>query len=568
MIRKQGIGVSAGLVQGPAYIYLHRPVLAEKRKIEEGQVAQERARFLDALSKAKDAILRQEGDRTSRSIMDTHVMMLEDPSFRSQVEQEIKDNLLCASWAVETVGERMVGLLSASTDDSLLERVDDFHDIEFRLIRILQGEAGNGKGSLPNPVVLVADRLLPSEVFNLDKGSILAIALDTGGPTSHVAILARSLQIPTVMGLGNLSALAKDGDTVVLDGGSGQVVVDPDQMVRDHLQARQEAMRKERAKLEELAHEPTRMKDGRVVHIFSNIELVDELAYARSVGAEGVGLYRSEYLLINNGEGVSEDFQFSEYRRVVEGMAPLPVTIRTFDVGGDKVVPGLGIDEQNPILGWRAVRFCLSRKDIFLTQLRALLRASAFGKLRIMFPMIGGVGELDSVLEVLDEARRQLDERGVAYDKQVQVGTMIEVPSAALCADLLAKRVDFFSIGTNDLIQYTLAVDRGNEKIAYLYQPYHPAVLRSIKMIIEAAHQAKIPCGMCGEMAGDVRCTALLAGMGLDEFSMGAQSVLPVRRMLRSVAWKDTRKLRDQVMTLESADKIKKALDEWNRSHR
>ncbi len=531
------------------------------------QVASEIERLQQAVSSCIAKLHGKKGDTTSQGIIDTHVMMLEDGAFLSQIEDRIASDLVCAQWGVETIVEQMVSLLAKSEDPLLRERIDDLKDISYQLVEELEGQQGEALSSLDHDVVLVSDRLMPSELFLMDRTHVKGIVLDAGGPTSHVAILSRSLRIPTVLGLGDFSGKVASGSLVVLDGFTGEVVVDPDEeTLAKTEQAYREYLAHDR-QLIGLASQPTVMKDGHLLHVMANIELPDDVAHALEVGSEGVGLFRSEYLIINQGENVSEDVQFRDYRAIIERMAPRPVTIRTFDVGGDKVVPGLGIDEQNPILGWRAVRFCLSRKDIFLTQLRALLRASVYGKLRIMFPMISGVGELDAVLKVLNDAKRSLDEDAMPYDKDVQVGTMIEIPSAALCADLLAKRVDFFSIGTNDLIQYTLAVDRGNEKISYLYQPFHPAVLRSIKMIVDAAHAAHISCGMCGEMAGDTRAVVLLAGLGLDEFSMDSQSVLPVRQHLRSVTLKEAQELKERVLTLESSEAINHTMEIWMKEH-
>ncbi len=567
MILRKGIGTAYGLVRGEAYLYLHHPVAVVHDSITSEQVPGEIRRFHQAVDAAIALLREGKGDKTSQSIIDTHVMMLEDQVFKSQVEDRITQNLVCAPWAVESVVEQMVSMLDQSGDAGLKERCDDLRDVSFQVIECLEGRNRGSLAHLDHDVILVSDRLMPSELFLMDKTHVKGIALDSGGPTSHVAILTRSLRIPSVIGLGDLSSHVRSGSQVAVNGFAGTVVVDPSQEALETFSREFQRLLLHDRELEKLARETTVMKDGRVLHLMANIEMIEEVGHIHEVGCDGVGLFRSEYLIINQGENVSEDVQFNDYRTIIEKMAPKPVTIRTFDVGGDKVVPGLGIDEQNPILGWRAVRFCLSRKDIFLTQLRALLRASVYGKLRIMFPMISGVGELDAVLAVLDEAKRSLAASGIPYDKDVQVGTMIEVPSAALCADLLAKRVDFFSIGTNDLIQYTLAVDRGNEKISYLYQPYHPAVLRSIRMVIEAAHAAHIPCGMCGEMAGDPRCSVLLAGLGLDEFSMDPQKVLEVRRILRSVSWQEAKELKDRVMTLESADAVSHTMEIWMKDH-
>jgi phosphotransferase system enzyme I (PtsI) len=558
-----GIAVSSGLARGRAYVYLHSPVVAEKRHISAVQVPDEVQQFHRALEKVGDQLESLMEDKASRDILETHLLMLSDPEFIKGVEKEISSGLLCASWAVELVVGRMTRSLEQMDDPVFKERAIDFKDVSQQLVEALQGSPHRGLSKFDEDVILVCDILMPSELFGMDKSHVIGIAMDGGGPTSHIAILTRSLRIPTVLALGNLCPKVRQGDEVIVDGNYGEVIVRPEEMTVQMVNERYARFMTHEHELELLAKMPTVMKDGHRLEILANIEMVDEAETVKQVGADGIGLYRSEYLLINNGATVSEEMQFHDYKSIVESMAPLPVTIRTFDIGGDKVVPGLGIDEQNPILGWRAVRFCLARKDIFSVQLRSLLRASNYGKLRIMFPMINGVEELDEVLAVLSGVKRQLDSDGIPYDHDVQVGTMIEVPSAALCADLLAKKVDFFSIGTNDLIQYTLAVDRGNEKIAYLYQPFHPAVLRSIKMVIDKAHEAHIPVGMCGEMAGDSTSSVLLAGMGLDEFSMDPQSVLQVRDVLRSVSQEDAKALSDKVLSLDRVEKVKECIRNW-----
>lgn len=563
-----GIPSSSGLADGPALVYLHSSIITEKEHILPSRIQKEVSRFHAAV-KTVSKELEQIGDdsTTSKDILETHRMMLGDPEFIRAVDAMIEQEAVCAPWAVKTTIETMTKPLESSKDAVFRERAMDFEDVSLQIIRVLEGQPQHGLSHLDHDVILVGDKLLPSELFSIDKAHVLGIALDGGGPTSHIAILTRSLRIPTVLALGSFSSKVHNGDEVIVDGNYGEVFVRPELGAKRTVKERNERMQEEQHQLDMLSRLPTVTTDGHTMKILANIEMVGEVPMVKQVGSDGIGLYRSEYLILEGGEKISEDTQFENYKSVIQAMAPNPVTIRTFDIGGDKVVPGLGIDEQNPILGWRAVRFCLARKDIFSVQLRALLRASVYGKLRIMFPMISGVKELDDVLAVLDQAKRELDEQGIPYDHQVRVGTMIEVPSAALCADLLAGRVDFFSIGTNDLIQYTLAVDRGNEKIAYLYQPLHPAVLRSIKMIIDKGHFAGIPVGMCGEMAGNGFLSPLLCGLGLDEFSMDPQSVLAVRRNLRMVSYAECGKLADAVLQLDESEAIKTYMKDWMERH-
>jgi len=562
-----GIPSSSGLADGPALVYLHSALVTEKEHIPPSRVQKEVDRFHTAVEKVSIELSEMEDDAASKDILETHRMMLGDPEFIRAVDTMIQNEQVTATWAVKATIDEMTKPLVSSKDALFRERAADFEDVSLQIIRVLQGQPQHGLSHLDRDVILVADKLLPSELFSIDKTHVLGIALDGGGPTSHIAILTRSLRIPTVLALGSFSAKVHSGDEVIVDGNYGEVFVRPELSTRQMVKERNERMEREHHQLDELSKLPTVTQDGHAMVILSNIEMVREVPLVKQVGSDGIGLYRSEYLIIEGGEKISEDVQFENYKSVIQAMAPQPVTIRTFDIGGDKVVPGLGIDEQNPILGWRAVRFCLARKDIFSVQLRALLRASVFGKLRIMFPMISGVKELDDVLAVLEHVKQGMDAQHIPYDHDVQIGTMIEVPSAALCADLLAGKVDFFSIGTNDLIQYTLAVDRGNEKIAYLYQPLHPAVLRSIKMIIDKGHAAHIPVGMCGEMAGNSFLSPLLCGLGLDEFSMDPQSVLAVRRSLRMVTYAECQQLAEAVLRLDESEAIKAYMKDWMEHH-
>jgi len=562
-----GIPSSSGLADGPALVYLHTAVSAEEEHISPEKVGEEIQQFHNALESVSVGLSGISGGSVSQDILETHLLMLSDPEFIKAVERMIATELVCAPWAVKTTVEQMAKPLQDSKDESFRERAMDFEDVSLQLIKVLKGQTQQGLSHLEHDVILVGDKLLPSELLSMDKRHVLGIALDGGGPTSHIAILSRSLRIPTVLALGSFSSKVHTGEEVIVDGNCGEVFVRPEYTAKQMVNERYTRMLAEQHQLDMLSKLPTVTLDGHTVEILSNIEMTDEIPMVRQVGSDGIGLYRSEYLIIEGGEKISEEVQFENYKTVIQAMAPKPVTIRTFDIGGDKVVPGLGIDEQNPILGWRAVRFCLARKDIFSVQLRSLLRASVYGKLRIMFPMISGVKELEDVLAVLDHVKRELDAQQIPYDHDVQVGTMIEVPAAAICADLLARKVDFFSIGTNDLIQYTLAVDRGNEKIAYLYQPFHPAVLRAIKMIIDRGHEAHIPVGMCGEMAGDCLSSVLLCGMGLDEFSMDPQSVLTVRRSLRSVTYTECQAVADAVLKLESSETITAYIKEWMEQH-
>lgn len=562
----KGIAASEGLSKGKALLHVRSSMAAEKQHIMAWGVQEELQKFRTAVGQAKKALEEHQGPEISAEpaeILQTHLMMLSDPEYLGQIEEYISTNLVCAGWAVESVTNSMVALLEDSPDEMLKERSVDFKDVSLHLLDALTKRNRRTVKNLTEDVILVADSLMPSELFSMDKKHIIGIALDGGGRASHVAILVRAFNIPSVIALGTASLKVRDGDEIILDGNYGEVVIRPDLTAAQNLNERYARWQEHEQELRQMIDLPTIMTDGHEVLLKTNIQTVCEVDAAKEVGSSGVGLFRSEFLFMDTKGGSTEQQQFEAYREVVQAMAPLPVTIRTIDVGGDKVVSGMGIDEKNPILGWRAVRFCLSRKDIFTVQLRALLRASVYGKLRIMFPMISGVEELNAVLHLFEHVKEECRVEQIPFDPDIQVGTMIEVPSAALCADILAKKVDFFSIGTNDLIQYTIAVDRGNEKIAHLFQPFHPGVLRSLRMIVEKAHQANIPVSLCGEMASDPLCSVLLAGLGMDELSMGSQSLLQVRKILRSVSFEEAKALADHALEMDSYLTTNTYIREW-----
>jgi len=406
---------------------------------------------------------------------------------------------------------------------------------------------------LESDVVLVARNLLPSDMIAMNRNRVKAIMMDAGGKTSHTAILARAFEIPAVLGLGGSARGIKNGAIVVVDGNTGDVKVDPDPQTIERYTRVQKRMAELDLDLASIAALPAITLDGREILIKANIEVPEETDSVLRHGAVGVGLFRSEFLFLHPGRAPSEEAQFLAYKRVLEAMDGRPVTIRTLDVGGDKVVPDLNIEsEKNPLLGWRAIRYCLTDSELFQNQLRAILRSSAYGDARIMFPMISGPGELDMAIAALKEAKATCRARGQEYRTDIPVGIMIEVPSAAMIADILARKVNFFSIGTNDLIQYTIAVDRGNERVAYLHEPFHPAILRLVKKVIDDGHAAGIPVSMCGEMASDPFAAVVLLGMGLDEFSMSAVSVPAVKRTIRSISYKEASEIAVEVLKLTS----------------
>ena len=567
----KGIPASSGIVTGKVFLYATQSLKAPRYNIDTDEVSEEHERFMDALSRAKDDldILKTETElkqvANELAIIDAHIMMIGDPEFERKILAGIEMRLMNAECIIEDTIQIMVQTLEETQDEYLKERTMDLYDIQSRLIHQLMYIERASLVDISEEVVLVANNLLPSEVLTMNRDYIKGIVLDTGGKTSHTAILARAFEIPAVVGLTSITKKVTNEDRIIVDGNEGKVFVRPNRITE---QEYEEKLRKWIEHEEEMLtfHSlSARTTDGHTVVLKANIEIPEEVDSSITHGAEGIGLYRSEFLFMRPGEHASEEEQFLEYAKVIKGMKDHgPVTIRTIDVGGDKVLPGVEeFDEENPILGWREVRFCLSRPDIFKTQLRAMIRASVYGPLRIMFPMISGLEELNQVLEIVEEVKRGLFRDGIEYDHNIKLGTMIEVPAAALIADVLAKRVDFLSIGTNDLIQYTIAVDRGNEKIAYLYEPLHPGVLRMIKMIIDKGHGKNVPVGMCGEVAADPLYTCVLLGLGLDEFSMSPVGIPEVKRIIRSVSMEDATSLVDAIIELESYEEINRYVRNW-----
>ncbi|MCK5156314.1 MAG: phosphoenolpyruvate--protein phosphotransferase [Spirochaetales bacterium] len=567
----KGISASPGISIGKVFLYSTQTLNFPSYSIEEDEVDGEITRFNNAIERVRRDLVelaektRKTAGKKDLEIIETHLMMIEDPDLKSQITQGIAEECRNAEHIVEHVISMMTKTLEDADDEYLKERVVDLIDIQSRILHHLMYIERTSLVDIKEEVILVAQNLLPSEVLTMNKKYIKGIVLDAGGKTSHTAILARSFEIPAVLGLSNVSKKVRNGNTIVVDGNQGTVILRPGRSVIDTYKLRLEEWIKHEKDLLGLHNLPAETKDGHKVMLMANIEIPEEVNSAVAHGASGIGLYRSEFLFLRPGEVASEEEQFDAYAYVLKHMKGKgPVTIRTIDVGGDKVIPGLkDFDEENPILGWRAVRFCLSRKDIFRIQLRAMLRASVYGSLKIMFPMISGGEELENVLQVLEEVKESCRQEKIPFDEEIQVGSMIEVPSAALISDIIAKKVDFLSIGTNDLIQYTIAVDRGNEKIAYLYQPFHPGVLRFLKMIIDNGHQFDIPVAMCGEMASDPIFTVLLLGLGLDEFSMSPAAILEVKKIIRSVTITEARELAETIMDMDTYTKIDEYVRKW-----
>jgi phosphotransferase system enzyme I (PtsI) len=571
MKKLSGIPGSSGIAIGKAFLYLGDDFPEIPRySIRKNQIDSEWERFLSALAGAGEdirALLKRasrEMCKEQADIFEAHLMMLEDPEFLDQLKRQLESTLQNIEWVVWDISRRMTQKLSASPDSYLRERAADIADVSRRVLNRLLSITRFSLADLSEDVVLTAHDLLPSDVLFMNKDRVKGIVMDMGSRTSHTAILARAFGIPAVLGLSTATQEINNSDMLVVNGGSGRVTVNPS---RTALTQYKQAIDQYHKRLDELLAQrelPAETADGYRVSLKLNIEVPEEAEQARHYGAEGIGLYRSEFLFLSAGQTAGEEVQYRAYSQVINAMKGLPVTIRTVDVGGDKLLPDLqAADEKNPLLGWRAIRFCLALPELFKTQLRAILRAGAGGDVRIMFPMISGIDELKQARVLLEEAKAECRLRGQAYADTIQVGTMIEVPSAALTADILAENSDFFSIGTNDLIQYTLAVDRGNEKIDYLAQPFHPAVLRLLKQIIDAAHKRGIKAAMCGELAGDPSATALLLGLGLDEFSMTGSSIPLIKRIIRGTSLASCRELADKALGCTSYQDITMLAAAW-----
>jgi len=563
-IRFEGIGVSPGIAF--AGIYVVRDDLDEVARyhIAPSRIADEIGRFEAGLIQTRMQILEMQ-ERIAKSIgakdaaiFDAHLLVVEDRTLIDEVLRKLKTDLCNVEWAFQEVATRYAETLSKIDDPYLRERALDIQDVTKRVIRNLQGKAPKAFLSLSGPHILVAHNITPSDTASMSRENVLGIATDLGSRTSHAAILARSLTIPAVLGLHDITAKVDTGQHVLLDGNDGLLIVNPAPQTLACYRELELRRAKVTAQLKELRETTSTTRDGCHIVLSANIELPEDVDAVAANGAEGIGLYRTEFLYLNRKTLPAEEEQYETYRSVAERVRPNPLIIRTFDLGGDKLAEGVAdvTDELNPFLGWRAIRFCLENQDIFKTQLRAILRASAVGNIKVMFPMISGLDELRRAIAVLEECKQQLRNSRAEVAERVEVGAMIEIPSAAICASALAREVDFFSIGTNDLIQYALAVDRVNEKIAYLYEPTHPAILRLLKMVADAAHASRIWVGVCGEMAGDVALVPLLLGLGMDELSAAATLVPRVKRAVQSVAIPECRELVEDALKLNTASEI------------
>jgi len=559
----KGIGASPGVVIGPAFLLDYHKVKILKRQIKKGEIDQEKQRFENAVSEAENQIKQliaeiPEEFREHSGIFETYLLMLKDRMVYDRTLRLISEEQINAEWALNNALDHVRELFEQVKDQYIRERFEDIKYAVRRVQKLLSGSPSVDFSQLEEPVILVAHDLSPADTIQMAKEKILAFVTDMGSRTSHTAILGRSLGLPAVVGLENATSSIFSGETLIVDGLCGDVVVNPDDELLGHYREKQEDYIRYRLDVIQYSNLPAETQDGFRFKIKANIEFLEEISSVISSGAEGIGLYRTEVMYLAHKELPIEEELFLAYQEVVGRMSPFPTTIRTLDIGGDKFLSSVSQDDEiNPALGLRAIRLCLKESNLFRTQLRAILRASAYGDVKILFPLISGRSEIIQVKEHLEKTKNELRREGIPFNEDIKTGIMIEVPSAVLLADVLAKEVDFFSIGTNDLIQYSLAIDRGNEYVAHLYEPLHPGVLRMIYRTIEAAHEAGIEAAVCGEMAGEPMYLPVLIGMGLDELSMNALDIPKIKRMIRMSNQNQCSALVRDLLEYSTAQKIR-----------
>ncbi len=562
-IRLFGIGVSSGIVIGKVYFIDRTKVKYTVRHISKDGVSSEVDRFHKAVDESRNQLSevasRIPGDHYEefKHIIDAHFLILQDRMLIDDTEKIIKDEGVNAEWALNIQHEKISRFFQQLNDEYLSERMGDVDYVVERIMRNLVGKEQESITEITEDVIVVAHDLSPADTAQIDRNVIKGFVTDIGGRTSHTAIMARSLEIPSVVGLETVSQLVKSGDCIIVNGTTGEVIINPLPEVRAQYEQQLKIYQDEERELLTLKELPSVTTDDYRISLMANIEMPHEIQSIKEHGAEGIGLYRTEFIYLNRRSLPTEDEHFEVYKYVVENIKPKVTIIRTFDLGGDRFLSPVDLaQEMNPAMGLRAIRFCLKEADIFKDQLRAILRTSAYGPVKIMFPMISGVEEIRLTKMILEESKDDLRARGVPFDEEIEIGSMMEVPSAMIIADLLAKEVDFFSIGTNDLIQYSLAIDRVNEHVNYLYEPLHPAVLRMIREVVASAHARGIKVAMCGEMAGEPLYLPILVGLGLDELSMNALSILRVKKILRNMSYQECKRITEEILTFSTAREI------------
>ncbi|MEW6075688.1 MAG: phosphoenolpyruvate--protein phosphotransferase [Candidatus Omnitrophota bacterium] len=569
MLKLKGIAAAPGITIGPAYRFGKEEFDIVREPIKPEEIPVQIQLFEEALIQTRREILELQKrigfdmGQEEAQIFDAHLLVLEDRMLIEEVISRLKKEMVGVAFIFSEVLKKYIDVFSKIEDDYLKERTADLNDVGRRVLRNLLGKKQKSLADLQEKVIVVAHDLSPSDTAAMHKQLVSAFVTDIGGKTSHTAIMAKSLEIPAVVGLETATARIKNNDLLIVDGTMGTVTVNPDEETLTFYRQEEQKLKGISEQFLAVKDLPAVTRDGKVIEVAANIELPEDISSVKLHGGQGIGLYRTEFFYMNRKDLPTEEEHFQAYKYVAEQMNPHGVVIRTIDLGGDKFLSQFDIPkEMQPFLGWRAIRFCLARPDVFKVQLRAILRASAFGKLKLMYPMISGIEELKQANSILQECKGELRNEGLSFNDAIEVGVMIEVPSAAMTADLLAKESDFFSIGTNDLIQYSLAVDRTNEKVAYLYEPAHPAVLRMIKNIIEAGHANNIWVGMCGEMASDAAFSVILLGLGLDEFSLTSLAIPQLKFIIRSVTIEESKKIAQEALSLSTAKAVESFMEQ------
>lgn len=568
MTTLKGIGASDGIAIAKAYLLVEPDLSFNNEKVAD--VDAEVEKFKAALNQSKVELTQIRNNAEialgpdKAAIFDAHLLVLEDPELINPIEDNIRNNQMNAAASLSEVSTNFITIFESMDNEYMKERAADIKDVSKRVLSHILGVSLPNPTMIDEPVVIIAEDLTPSDTAQLNKQFVQGFATNIGGRTSHSAIMSRSLEIPAVVGTKNITDAVQQGDFVIVDGIAGEVIINPDEQTVTGYKARQAAFLQEKEELKQLVNDKTVTKEGKHVELAANIGTPNDLEGVKNNGAEGIGLYRTEFLYMGRDAMPSEDEQFEAYKKVLSEMDGKRVVVRTLDIGGDKELPYLNLPkEMNPFLGYRAIRLCLDQQDIFRTQLRALLRASIHGKLSIMFPMIATINEFREAKAILEEEKANLIADKVKVADDIELGIMVEIPSTAAMADIFAKEVDFFSIGTNDLIQYTMAADRMSERVSYLYQPYNPAILRLIKQVIDASHKEGKWTGMCGEMAGDSTAIPLLLGLGLDEFSMSATSILSARRQIKNLSQPEMAKVAEQALNCATQEEVVKLVDAY-----
>ncbi|MCB6608770.1 phosphoenolpyruvate--protein phosphotransferase [[Clostridium] symbiosum] len=567
----RGTGASAGIGIGRAVILKEEQLVIENTAVEDAEA--EKLRFKKAVEQSIADVSVLAEDMASRigekeaEILNGHLMLLQDPMLTGEIENQIENDKVCSEFAVETVCNMYADMFASMDDELMQQRAADMRDIKTRMQKLLLGVQSVDVSLLPAGTILMAEDLTPSVTAGINPSNVTGIVTELGGRTSHSAILSRALEIPAVVAAAGILSEVKDGDELILDGETGEIFLNPDSSLRAEYEQKRSVYLQEKEELKKYIGMSSTTKDGVTVEVAANIGKPEDVDRVIAYDGEGIGLFRTEFLFMDRNEMPTEEEQFEAYQKVAVAMKGKPVIIRTLDIGGDKEIPYMGLKkDENPFLGYRAIRFCLDRKDdIYRPQLRALLRASAFGNIKIMVPMVTCIEEYREARALVTDIMKELDEKGIAYNKEIQVGIMVETAAASLMADVFAKEVDFFSIGTNDLTQYTMSVDRGNDKVSYLYSTFNPAVLRSIRHIIECGRREGIMVGMCGEAASDPLMIPLLLAFGLNEFSMSASAILKARKYITEYSVEELKAVADKAMSLVTAAEIEQLMKEFVR---